>query len=88
MMTKKPPRSLEGLPNTENLRLACHSEDCCTCCPKANRSERGVKVLERPRREEVDTAAWQPDLVTDAEGKVHQAVNDLLVSTSSCMLPL
>lgn len=36
---------------------------------RANRSERGVKVLERPRREEVDTAAWQPDLVTDAEGK-------------------
>ncbi|MBC9252171.1 hypothetical protein A9179_18010 [Pseudomonas alcaligenes] len=36
---------------------------------RANRSERGVKVLERPRREEVDTAAWQPDLVTDADGK-------------------
>ncbi|HSC83556.1 MAG TPA: alpha-2-macroglobulin family protein, partial [Pseudomonas sp.] len=36
---------------------------------RANRSERGVKVLERPRREEVDTAAWQPDLVTDSEGK-------------------
>src|SRR5690606_19897758 len=36
---------------------------------RANRSERGVKVLERPRREEVDTAAWQPDLVTDAEGR-------------------
>ncbi|MET1079227.1 MAG: alpha-2-macroglobulin [Pseudomonas sp.] len=36
---------------------------------KANRSDRSVKVLERPRREEVDTAAWQPDLVTDAEGK-------------------
>ncbi len=27
---------------------------------RANRSERGVKVLERPRREEVDTAAWNP----------------------------
>lgn len=27
---------------------------------RANRSERGVKVLERPRREDVDTAAWQP----------------------------
>ncbi|WP_447589367.1 alpha-2-macroglobulin family protein [Aquipseudomonas campi] len=37
---------------------------------RANRSERGVKVLERPRREEVDTASWQPDLVTDADGKV------------------
>lgn len=36
---------------------------------KANRSERGVKVLERPRREDVDTAAWQPELVTDADGK-------------------
>ncbi len=35
----------------------------------SNRSERGVKVLERPRREEVDTAAWQPDLLTDANGK-------------------
>ncbi len=35
---------------------------------KANRSDRSVKVLERPRREEVDTAAWQPDLVTDADG--------------------
>lgn len=34
-----------------------------------NRSERGVKVLERPRREDVDTAAWQPELVTDAQGK-------------------
>lgn len=37
---------------------------------RANRSDRGVKVLERPRREDVDTAAWQPDLVTDANGKV------------------
>ena len=36
---------------------------------KANRSERGVKVLERPRREDVDTAAWQPELVTDGSGK-------------------
>ncbi|MCB2545444.1 hypothetical protein KQ745_15630, partial [Listeria monocytogenes] len=25
-------------------------------------------VLERPRREDVDTAAWQPELVTDAQG--------------------
>lgn len=37
--------------------------------PAGNRSERGVKVLERPRREEVDTAAWAPDLVTDARGR-------------------
>ncbi len=36
---------------------------------KANRSERGVKVLERPRREDVDTAAWQPELTSDASGK-------------------
>lgn len=36
---------------------------------RSNRSERGVKVLERPRREDVDTAAWEPKLVTDAEGK-------------------
>ncbi|CFQ54034.1 alpha-2-macroglobulin domain-containing protein [Yersinia frederiksenii] len=35
----------------------------------ANRSDRSVKVLERPRREDVDTAAWQPDIVTDANGK-------------------
>jgi len=37
--------------------------------PAGDRSERGVKVLERPRREEVDTAAWQPDLTTNAQGK-------------------
>ncbi|GAA5167840.1 alpha-2-macroglobulin [Viridibacterium curvum] len=30
--------------------------------------ERGVKVLERPRRDDVDTAAWQPRLVTDDKG--------------------
>ncbi len=36
---------------------------------RGNRSERGVKVLERPRRDEVDTASWQPDLQTDASGK-------------------
>lgn len=34
-----------------------------------NRSERRVKMLERPRREEKDTAAWQPDIVTDTQGK-------------------
>ena len=27
-----------------------------------------MKVLERPRRDDIDTAAWQPDLVTDANG--------------------
>lgn len=31
-------------------------------------NERGVKVLERPRRDDVDTAAWQGDLQTDANG--------------------
>lgn len=39
--------------------------------PAGNRyAERGVKVLERPRRDETDTAAWQPRLVTDAAGHV------------------
>lgn len=32
-------------------------------------SERGVKVLERPRRDDTDTAAWYPSLQTDANGK-------------------
>lgn len=32
-------------------------------------SERGVKVLERPRRDDTDTAAWWPSLMTDANGK-------------------
>nr|WP_133159251.1 alpha-2-macroglobulin [Superficieibacter electus] len=36
-----------------------------------NRSERRVKMLERPRREEVDTAAWLPSLTTDKQGKAH-----------------
>lgn len=36
---------------------------------RTNHSERGVKVLERPRREEVDTAAWQPDLQAGPDGK-------------------
>lgn len=40
-----------------------------TAPTRANRSERGVKVLERPRREDTDTAAWQPDLQTDAQGQ-------------------
>lgn len=31
-------------------------------------NERGVKVLERPRRDEQDTAAWQPSLRSDAQG--------------------
>ncbi|WP_205882015.1 alpha-2-macroglobulin family protein [Leeia aquatica] len=33
-----------------------------------NYNQRGVKVLERPRRDETDTAAWQPNLKTDANG--------------------
>jgi uncharacterized protein YfaS (alpha-2-macroglobulin family) len=32
-------------------------------------SERGIKVLERPRRDDTDTAAWWPTLTTDATGK-------------------
>jgi uncharacterized protein YfaS (alpha-2-macroglobulin family) len=32
-------------------------------------SERRVKVLERPRRDEVDTAFWKPSLQTDAGGR-------------------
>ncbi|MFG6488356.1 alpha-2-macroglobulin [Roseateles sp. BYS78W] len=31
--------------------------------------QRAVKVLERPRRDNVDTAAWEPRLHTDAAGK-------------------
>jgi alpha-2-macroglobulin len=31
--------------------------------------ERAVKLLERPRRENVDTAFWNPSLATDANGK-------------------
>jgi uncharacterized protein YfaS (alpha-2-macroglobulin family) len=33
-----------------------------------NYNERGVKVLERPRRDNVDTAFWAPSLQTDASG--------------------
>ncbi len=32
-------------------------------------NERALKVLERPRREDVDTAAWLPNLRTDAKGR-------------------
>ena len=32
--------------------------------------ERGVKVLERPRRDDTDTAGWWPNLATGADGKV------------------
>lgn len=32
-------------------------------------AERGVKVIERPRRDDTDTAAWEPALRTDAEGR-------------------
>ena len=31
--------------------------------------ERGVKVLERPRRDDTDTAGWWPSLMTDHNGK-------------------
>lgn len=33
-----------------------------------NYNERGVKVLERPRRDNIDTAYWGPSLKTDADG--------------------
>lgn len=33
------------------------------------RAERAVKVLERPRREEEDTALWAPSIQTDSAGK-------------------
>jgi uncharacterized protein YfaS (alpha-2-macroglobulin family) len=33
-------------------------------------SERGVKVLERPRRDDTDTAGWWPSLMTGENGKV------------------
>lgn len=36
-------------------------------------NERAVKVLERPRRDNVDTAAWLPNLRTDAQGKARFA---------------
>ncbi|MDB5847155.1 MAG: hypothetical protein JWP29_907, partial [Rhodoferax sp.] len=32
-------------------------------------NERAVKVLERPRRDNIDTAAWEPRLATDNSGK-------------------
>jgi uncharacterized protein YfaS (alpha-2-macroglobulin family) len=31
-------------------------------------NERGIKVLERARRDDTDTAAWQPTLITDEKG--------------------
>ncbi|WP_218967444.1 MG2 domain-containing protein [Variovorax sp. 54] len=31
-------------------------------------NDRAVKVLERPRRDNIDTAAWEPRLATDASG--------------------
>jgi uncharacterized protein YfaS (alpha-2-macroglobulin family) len=34
-------------------------------------NERAVKVLERPRRDNVDTAAWLPRLTTDSSGHAH-----------------
>ena len=35
-----------------------------------NYNERAVKVLERPRRDNIDTALWAPNLKTDANGRV------------------
>ncbi len=32
-------------------------------------NERAIKVLERPRRDNIDTAAWMPRLATDASGR-------------------
>lgn len=32
-------------------------------------NERGIKVLERARRDDTDTAAWQPTLLTDENGR-------------------
>lgn len=31
--------------------------------------ERAIKILERPRREDKDTALWQPDVVADKDGR-------------------
>ena len=36
-------------------------------------NERAVKVLERPRRDEKDTAAWVANLTTDAAGHAHMS---------------
>ncbi|HEY6527359.1 MAG TPA: alpha-2-macroglobulin [Cellvibrionaceae bacterium] len=35
------------------------------------RQERGVKLLERPRRDDKDTASWQPSIQTDNNGLAH-----------------
>ncbi|MDR1662470.1 MAG: alpha-2-macroglobulin family protein [Azoarcus sp.] len=32
-------------------------------------NERGIKALERARRDDTDTAAWQPELLTDENGR-------------------
>ncbi|WP_233874083.1 alpha-2-macroglobulin family protein [Paraburkholderia adhaesiva] len=40
---------------------------------RANYNERGVKVLERPRRDDQDTAAWEGTLKTDANGHAAMA---------------
>lgn len=39
--------------------------------PKANaQHQRAIKIQERPRRDEIDTAYWNPNLVTDGSGLV------------------
>jgi len=43
--------------------------------PPSTRTERAVKVLERPRRDNIDTAAWWPSLKTDANGEVKVEFN-------------
>ncbi|MBP7668916.1 MAG: alpha-2-macroglobulin family protein, partial [Burkholderiaceae bacterium] len=35
---------------------------------RATGNQRAIKLLERPRRDDIDTAAWQPRLQTDAQG--------------------
>lgn len=41
---------------------------------RSSTPQRGVKVLERPRREEVDTAYWNGALTTGADGKLTVSV--------------
>lgn len=36
---------------------------------RSQTQQRAIKILERPRREDKDTAFWQPDVVVDANGR-------------------
>ena len=38
---------------------------------QAQVQERAIKVLERPKRDEIDTALWAPKLSTNAQGETH-----------------